>query len=681
MTRLQLTGAAALLLLCGATLGTSVFVSRGAPFLLEESGALWIGPPAPVSTDTVLSREGEARIGVFRRDFQLRGDFQRAEGDAGDGTARLRARALGALTVKLNGRALPLPSEVRACLKQACEVELAAGLVRGNNALEARVANPIGFPLLWLRIEAPGVELGSDQQFTVESFAIEVGSGGVPSAPRALAPATPAAIVDDTRPYEGASPQPTPLEALRSKSAPLAVIFALAAALSLVASRAAPSALVQRLPEVALALVTLVWTRLYLASFVQIPIDVGYDAGFHLEYVNLIRQRGELPLATDAFSAYHPPLFYVASALLMTVFRPEAGGLVSVALLRAIPLLSGLGIVWLTWALARRLLPRDPASSACAVLFAGFLPLDVYMSAYLSNETLHAFLAGAALLAASRAMLRETVRWQDLALVGFLLGLALLTKFTAVLIAGLVVCGLAFHWIAVERLGLARSVGLALVLALGAILVGGFPYVRNWLIFGDPLVWNLDLPGDLTWWQPPSFRTGDYYASFGASLAKPYFALFHSFWDAEYASLFGEGFPPSVSVLADRHGQWRYDWMSAGFLLGLPAAALALLGFGIGCLRAIRGDDLRRRAVFTLVVVWVFTTAFTMVSVSIRYPFWGGMRASYGLAAAVPAAICAGLGLGAADRFLAARAGAPGRALFHAWLACWAATVALSFGA
>jgi hypothetical protein len=361
------------------------------------------------------------------------------------------------------------------------------------------------------------------------------------------------------------------------------------------------------------------------------------------------------------------------------VISPAPGTASEQAVLKLVPFLSGLGMVWLAFALARRVFPDDPCVRLFAAVFAGILPLNVYLSAYVSNEPLFAFLTGSAIVVAAPLLLHEQKPTARLASLALLLGLALMTKYTALITAPVIVFFLGFEIFVAEKAGWRRSIGTAGSVMAGALLIGGWVYLRNWIHFGDPVIWNLDVPGGLPWWQPPGFRTFDYYTSFGASLSHPDFSLFQSFWDAHYSGLFGDGSPPSIYHLDERHGQWNYDAMAAGYLLALPAAGLAAVGIGKVFVLAFRGTDRRRRAFFTLVAALLGTFFFSVLSASIRFPYWGGQRPSYILAALVPAALCAGVGAAEIDRWLLTRGWNALRVLWYGWFAAFVAVVAFAF--
>jgi hypothetical protein len=338
-------------------------------------------------------------------------------------------------------------------------------------------------------------------------------------------------------------------------------------------------------------------------------------------------------------------------------------------------------MVWIAWALAKRLAPGDPAAGTFAVALTASLPLNLYMAAYVSNEPVHAGLASAALLVICTAILSGRTTRRTLVSLALLLGLCAMTKYTALGISAIFAFFLAFSLWRVERAGARRAAGAALAVVGGVTLLAGWVYVRNWLHYGDPLIWNVDLPGGGTWWQPPGFRTAGYYLGFGESLRHPFFSGFHSFWDGLYATFWGEGLPPTAYRLAERHGVWDYEWMSVGYLLALPGTAILGVGALLTLRDALTGDDLRRRTVLTLLLAVIMLFALGLLQISIRWPVWGAVRASYVLVALVPLAMVGALGFSYIDRWLDRLGGAPLRAILYGWLGAMVGVFALSFAA
>src|SRR5262249_17557544 len=168
-----------------------------------------------------------------------------------------------------------------------------------------------------------------------------------------------------------------------------------------------------------------------------------------------IREKHAPPLATDGWSPSPPPLFYALSAPLLPDGEPVG------AALKVLPFAGGFLVVVATFLLARRLFAGDRAAQLFAVGFAAVLPVNLYSAAYFSNEPLHAGLAGLLLWLGVDALLAERLAARRVAGIGLVLGLAALTKFTALLLAPALGLAVAWRALALERAGARRAAAAA----------------------------------------------------------------------------------------------------------------------------------------------------------------------------------------------------------------------------
>jgi 4-amino-4-deoxy-L-arabinose transferase-like glycosyltransferase len=212
-----------------------------------------------------------------------------------------------------------------------------------------------------------------------------------------------------------------------------------------------------------------------LAAYVAVtPIGEQSDEYAHLNYAELISRHLALP--TEGIQErQQPPLYYVlvAGVLKLSGDNLRAARWVSVALV----LISAILIV----VTLRLLMPRRPWVALAGLWIFALLPSVQYEGAQVSNDTL-AWVAGAAVL----LMLVVTLRRRDLslghcALVGAVVGLAIMAKATVwPLAALLVVALLVHHW---RQLRFAQLA--ALVVPVGAI--SGWWFVRNLTTYHRPL--------------------------------------------------------------------------------------------------------------------------------------------------------------------------------------------------
>lgn len=157
-----------------------------------------------------------------------------------------------------------------------------------------------------------------------------------------------------------------------------------------------------------------------------------------------------------------------------------------------------LGAVTL-WATHRALRPilGDERATLGAALFA-FLPQFIFISAAASNDnainataTLTLWLLVALVTDSDDQRVRWTGRRGLLrfAAIGVLLGLALLSKLSGLTLAGLT--GLALLAAAWRGRSWRTLLLGGLAVALPALLIASWWYVRNWTLYNDPLAWNV----------------------------------------------------------------------------------------------------------------------------------------------------------------------------------------------
>jgi hypothetical protein len=348
---------------------------------------------------------------------------------------------------------------------------------------------------------------------------------------------------------------------------------------------------------------------------------------------------------------------------------------------RLIPFASGLANVVLTYLLARRLFSGDSMKVCFAVAIAGLLPMNLYMSAYVSNEQLHAAWMSTSILLACNLILARDVRVVPSLALGGVLGLALLTKFTSLLLAPVVLFFVAFKSWAVDRNPFGRAVGIAAAPAGVTAAVAGWYYLRNWLHFGKPVVGNWDATGDVTWWEQPGYHSVAYFTHFGESLRHPFFAGFSSFWDGIYSTLWGDGLVAGMIRVATRHDAWNYDYMAVGYLLALPATAVLVVGYGLALREALTETDMNRRCALSMLTALLFVMGFALVRVVISLPYYAQAKAFYAIAVIAPLSLVAAIGFTSVARWLADPRWAFLRPLYFGWIATLFGVFVLTFGA
>jgi len=306
------------------------------------------------------------------------------------------------------------------------------------------------------------------------------------------------------------------------------------------------------------------------------PVFEAPDEVWHYAYIRYLAEEHTLPALTDTESgAYQevaqPPLYYAAAALISGAvpdddladlmwhnpgFGYQAGGTVNdnknmlihtqrerfpwrgavlaIHLARLVSLAFGTLTIVAAWGLGREAFPQRPVWALSVAAAVAFTPQFLFISGVVSNDSASAAISTAALWALARAASRGVTLRRSL-VIGLLVGLTALTKTSSLLLwpLAMVVLGVGQGPRGGQRT-LSQRAGELLAMNGAAVAVGGGWYLRNALLYGDPL--GLQVHVNTPWGRPAP-------ASLVALLsALP--KVYRSFWGA-----FGWGhveFPPWV---------------------------------------------------------------------------------------------------------------------------------------
>jgi 4-amino-4-deoxy-L-arabinose transferase-like glycosyltransferase len=306
--------------------------------------------------------------------------------------------------------------------------------------------------------------------------------------------------------------------------------------------------------KMAVALVLLVFTGLATIYSIVTPIFEGYDEHWHYAYVQHIATGRGLPRQPpDQYhhlaqqEASQPPLYYLLAAALtwwvpsddLTGYLrenphwgaipwdyvdnlnrmihtdaerfPYKGTVLAVHIARMISVLLGTGTVYCTYALARTLFPTENDVALGAMIITALIPSFLFVSGLVSNDGLVTFLSSLALLLLAR-LWRNQVSYSTVALLGIVLGSAALAKLSGLLLWPL--AGLMLAMLAWRRQSLGLFVRATILLFSLAVLICGWWYVRNLMLYGD--ITGLNMMLDAIGRREPGFGLQDVSGDFQA---------------------------------------------------------------------------------------------------------------------------------------------------------------------
>ncbi len=638
-------------------------------YLADDGVSQWI--ICPRNLDPQPSEVVELHA-LFRRQFNL---------DAVPASAPLSYRAFKRCVILINGEQIAFPAENDANWKSPVTMDAARFLKQGNNEIAVTVFNDRGPPALSLSLDAGATKIISAPDWQ-SSF------GGIIWRPARLArlpiPRKPPAI-----------PDAGPLDAFRANLPSLLVVFLVALALVCAIERFvkirfgadAPqqASAGRNLCKAAFVCVVSFWTAMFVNNLGVLPLDAGFDSIGHIKYVEYIQQKNSLPLADEGWQMYHPPLYYLLSAVALKILGIAAAGAEGVTALRCFGMVLGLVQIYFVMRVLRVLFPEKYGMHLAGLLLASFLPVQLYLCQLVTNEMLAALFVTLAAWFLLRLLEKPGISPGLSAAVGLCLGASLLTKFSAFVVLPVffvVLAAKAFvteenSWnvsriepmdlpddgkqsisgsatvpVAVSRVSRdtfpyevhgkrgtrfdIRGIMPALVCM---VLVCGWHYWRVDHKFHNPLITNWELPGSAAYWQDEGCRTGAYYTRFGEVFFQPLNGTTTSFWDGIYSTLWGDGLT-SGAIAREFGPAWNYQAMNAGYVLALVPAFIIAIGIVITLWNFITRPDCRS----FLILGTLAASLFLLFYLTLRVPAWSSAKASYCLQALAPFCILGALG-------------------------------------
>ncbi|HDD24958.1 MAG TPA: hypothetical protein ENF52_05950 [Chloroflexi bacterium] len=269
------------------------------------------------------------------------------------------------------------------------------------------------------------------------------------------------------------------------------------------------------------------------------------------------------------FNVAHPAITAGASGRAPNVFIhthyeqfPYRGAVLAVHLARLATLAWGAATVVGAYLLAREVCPRRPAIVWMTAGVTAFNPAFVYISSAVNNDACAACCCTYALWLAVRMTVRDRSRPVDGLMLGVVTGLALLSKMSALALPALAGLALLLYWQQKRRFRTLLTLGGWTFIPMA--LLGGWWYLRNRQLYGDPLAWGV-------WLADIGVHTIG-----PLELVRQFGHVATSFW-SPYDDLFPPGVWGALGALAVlavigwlrliRHREMRQDIHAAGLLL------------------------------------------------------------------------------------------------------------------
>ena len=350
------------------------------------------------------------------------------------------------------------------------------------------------------------------------------------------------------------------------------------------------------------------------------PLPIGYVYDAYDESIKLFYAKGRLPIATDCWQCYHPPLYYILGAGFYAAGRSLAapGAEATAWGLRALsvlPLIAGAVASIYNYRLVRYVLRDRGLSAIGAGIIAAFPCL--FISSYAPEADI---LVTAAMSALLFCLTREFAQpklhtWKHAVLLGVLAGLAASAKYSGLI--GLATAGALYGWRLLAGPDRGRAIRHGVIVLLVCVAIGSYRYVDNVRRFGNPFHANgtageaFSSSRQYHWdqYEFTTFRLGDLFELAGPGAPPGMLTtlpVYKSVWTTLYAMGWGDMSFFSTKgrfgdVAAPYPSKQIPPWLTDSVLvLGLVPTALAVPGLLLVW---------RRRVYLPLLVMLLLTMA------------------------------------------------------------------------
>jgi len=364
----------------------------------------------------------------------------------------------------------------------------------------------------------------------------------------------------------------------------------------------------------------------------------GFDWGGHVEYIKYMASKWRAPIATEGWEMFQPPCYYFISAIIYSLFGGEAAEPSSLKAVQIMGTISGVANVCFAWLVLRKLFKKSYLIQLLGFSVAAFLPMCLYMNPLISNEIFSGSIISLAICLLIQYGFEARIKIRHAVALGVVVGLALLSKYTALFIFLTAVTVLTIR-VLMNSSTRRREVAILAVFLTIVFTLSGWLYIRNLVKFHDPFIGNWDEKSGYHYEQHHGYRTLGFYLKFGSVfLHAPERSRWASFWDGKYGSMWMDTHG-SFLRLSDEQTNLRGSIII--YLALLPSVGI-LLGFYQSLKLAFKSS--RRNPYLALVMVSTLTII-SLISFTMEVPFYSTIKAFFYLSLLPPIAVFAGKGL------------------------------------
>jgi hypothetical protein len=357
----------------------------------------------------------------------------------------------------------------------------------------------------------------------------------------------------------------------------------------------------------------------------------GFDGRAHVGYIRYVASKWQVPLPHEGWQMYQPPLYYFVAAIIYRLVGTSNG----LEVVQFMSMLIGIGNLCFSWLILRELFKKDPLIQLLGLSVAAFLPMCIYMNPHIGNEVFTGSLISLATYLIIKYGFKAQIKIQHIFLIGIVVGLALLSKYTAFFIFVSITLVLMMRLI--KKKYEIRNLIIFLVIVFA---VSGWLYIRNTVKFNDPFIGNWDKEsGFYGIGGAPGYRTLSFYLKFSTVFFNPIpYSKWASFWDGMYGSMWGDSHESFLRFTREgvKIGSSIVIWLAL-----LPTVAI-LLGFCQSFKSVFKSPQ--NNPYFVLIMTSLLTIL-SLILFTIEVPFASTIKAFFYISLLPSISVFAGKGL------------------------------------
>ena len=359
---------------------------------------------------------------------------------------------------------------------------------------------------------------------------------------------------------------------------------------------------------------------------------MGMDIDGHLEYIQYIVNNWRIPLVTDGWSMAEPPLFYISSAFIYTLFIKIFSLRTVYSILKILPILCGAFQIEICYRALKTVYPKREDLQAFGTIIGGFIPVNIFVSQFIGTEPIAACFLSLVILYAFKLINSNTEPKAGFFLsIGTFLGLSVLSKITALILIPpllLIIFVTFFKRYSLTKECIFLTTRNSAIVLVTVFALSGWFFIRNYYEFGKFIITNTSYWGNslgsFQWWQDPSYRTLNQLMFSSQALLHPIYSGLFSLWDSIYSSFWADSWL-SGRILYRLSPPWNYDFMLSSTWLSLfPFIAIF---FGMMNIFKVSEEERRDSIFFSTLCVFILLAA--LIYQFLLAPLYSAVKGKY----------------------------------------------------